>query len=207
MLGRLLSLPFLLAAVSSALFTVGMLGIYYDVVDLLVKAGYSPPTAALVFGSTWLVSAAGSLVFGLLADRFGPVRVLAGVVFACACGTLCLLGTTHPRYGAVCLVAFILLWGSTGNGFTQLLPAVFVERFGPTHLGTVLGVQFAIAGVIGALAPMITGLLVDRSGDYHVAITVSASATFVSAVLASLIGFGKSAPRFPGAVQHVTELK
>lgn len=206
-LGRLLSLPFLLAALSSALFTIGMLGIYYDVVDILVKAGYSPRSAALVFGSTWLVSGAGSLVFGLLADRFGPVRVLAAVVFACACGTLCLFGTPHPRYGVVCLVAFVVLWGSTGNGFTQLVPAVFVERFGPTHLGAVLGAQFAIAGVTGALAPMLTGLLVDRSGDYHVAIAVSASATLVSAVLASLIGFSQFVPRFPGAVHRVSQLK
>lgn len=206
-LGLLLSLPFLLAALSSALFTIGMLGIYYDVVDLLVKAGYSPRSAALVFGSTWLVSGVGALVFGLLADRFGPVRVLAAVVFACACGTLCLFGTPHPRYGVVCLVAFVVLWGSTGNGFTQLVPAVFVERFGPTHLGTLLGAQFAIAGVTGALAPMVTGLLVDRAGDYHVAIAVSASATFVSAVLASLIGFSKFVPGFPGAVHRVTQLK
>ena len=206
-LGLLLSLPFLIAALSSALFTVGMLGIYYDVVDLLVKAGYSQRSAAVVFGSTWLVSGAGSLVFGLLADRFGPVRVLVGVVFACACGTLCLFGTPHPRYGVVCLVAFVVLWGSTGNGFTQLIPAVFVERFGPNHLGTLLGAQFAIAGVAGALAPLTTGLLVDSSGDYHVAIALSASATFVSAALAFLLGFSRFAPRFPDAVQQVGELK
>lgn len=206
-LGRLLSLPFLLAALSSAFFTIGMLGVYYDVVDILVKAGYSPRSAALVFGSSWLVSGAGSPVFGLLADRFGPVRVLAGVVFACACGALCLFGTPQPGYGAVCLVGFVVLWGSTGSGFTQLIPAVLVERFGPTHLGSLLGAQFAIAGVAGALAPLGTGLLVDTSGDYHVAIAVSASATLVSAVLAFLIGFSKFVPRSPGVVQSAGEFK
>jgi predicted MFS family arabinose efflux permease len=198
LLRQLLSLTFLIAALSGLLFTIGMLGIYYDVVDLLVKAGYSPHAAALAFGSTWLVSGAGSLVFGVLADKFGPGRVLATLLFANACGTLFLFGTPEPRYGVVCLVAFILLWGSSANGFTQLIPVVFVERFGPSHLGTVVGAQFAIAGVSGALAPMLTGLLVDRSGSYQVAIAVSASATLLSAVLASSIGSSKVASRVSG---------
>lgn len=197
---QLLSPAFLLAALSGLLFTVGMLGIYYDVVDLLVKAGYSAHISALAFGSTWLLSGAGSLLFGFFADTFVPNRVLALVVLANACGTLLLIGTPHPRIGAVCLVGFILLWGTSANGFTQLIPAVLVERFGANHLGTVIGAQFAIAGA-GSLAPMLTGLLVDRSGNYRMAIAVSAAAMLLSAVLAFFIGAGKVADHLSGTVQ------
>jgi cyanate permease len=88
----------------------------------------------------------------------------------------------------VCLVGFILLWGASGNVFSQLIPAVLVERFGSRYLGTILGAQFAASGVAGSLAPMLTGLLVDRSGSYDMAIAVSASATVLSAALALAIG-------------------
>ena len=185
---QLLNSGFLIAALCGMFFTIGLLGIYYDVVDLLGRAGYSPHTSALAFGGTWLVSGAGSLVIGLLADRFAPGRVLAAVILISAAGTLFLYGAPAPRYGAVCLVGFILLWGASGNVFSQLIPAVLVERFGSRHLGTILGAQFAASGVAGSLAPMLTGLLVDRSGNYDMAIAVSASATVLSAALALAIG-------------------
>lgn len=186
--GQLLNGGFLIAALCGMLFTIGLLGIYYDVVDLLGRAGYSPHIAALAFGGTWLVSGAGSLVIGLLADRFAPGRVLASVILISAAGILLLYGAPAPRFGAVCLVGFILLWGACGNVFSQLIPAVLVERFGSRHLGTLLGAQLAASGVAGSLAPMLTGLLVDRSGSYDVAIAVSASATVLSAALALVIG-------------------
>lgn len=201
-LSQLLSPAFLLAALSGLLLSVGMLGIYYDVVDLLVKAGYSPRIASLAFGSTWLLSGAGSLVFGFLADKFGPVRVLATVILAGGCGTLFLFGTPEPRYGALCLVAFILLWGSSANGFNQLIPAVLVERFGPSRLGTIVGAQFALAGVAGSVAPILTGWLVDRSGNYRITIAVSGSAMLLSAVVASTIGFSKASSRCSGLLQR-----
>jgi len=185
---QLLNAGFLVAALCGMLFTIGLLGIYYDVVDLLGRAGYSPHIAVLAFGGTWLVSGAGSLVIGLLADRFAPARVLAAVILISAAGILFLYGAPAPRYGAVCLVAFILLWGASGNVFSQLIPAVLVERFGSRHLGTILGAQFAASGVAGSLAPMLTGLLVDRSGSYDLAIAVSVSATVLSAALALAIG-------------------
>jgi MFS family permease len=185
---QLLNAGFLVAALCGMLFTIGLLAIYYDVVDLLGRAGYSPHIAALAFGGTWLVSGAGSLVIGHLADRFAPARVLAAVILISAVGILFLYGAPAPRYGAVCLVAFILLWGASGNVFSQLIPAVLVERFGSRHLGTILGAQFAASGVAGSLAPMLTGLLVDRSGSYDLAIAVSVSATVLSAALALAIG-------------------
>lgn len=188
LLRQLLNAGFLIAALCGMLFTIGLLAIYYDVVDLLGRAGYSPRIAALAFGGTWLVSGAGSLVIGLLADRFAPARVLAAVILVSAAGILFLYGAPAPRYGVVCLVGFILLWGASGNVFTQLIPAVLVERFGSRHLGTILGAQFAASGVAGSLAPILTGLLVDRSGSYDMAIAVSVSATVLSAALALAIG-------------------
>jgi nitrate/nitrite transporter NarK len=50
-------------------------------------------------------------------------------------------------------------------------------------LGTLLGVQSAIAGIAGAAAPIATGLLYDRFRDYHAAIYASAAVTFVAFLL------------------------
>jgi MFS family permease len=172
---------------SCAMFSVGMSGIYYHVVSVLVKAGYSGHLAGLVFGATWLLSAFGSLVLGVIADRLGAKKILAAALLAGAVGTLSLLGAEDRVLGTACVVAFVVLWGTTANGAFQMVPVILAERFGSQHLGTLIGVQSAIAGIAGAAAPVITGLLYDRSGDYHLAIYLSASATFIAFVLASLI--------------------
>jgi len=181
--GYMLSPIFILATAGGVLFSVGMQGIYFHVVPLLVKAGYSPHLAGVAFGAAWLLSGLGSLVLGFVADKFDAKRVLAGSLLCCALGTLCLLGVSEMHVGVVCVGTFVLFWGTSTNSFGQLAPVILAERFGSKNLGTLIGIQFAIAGIAGAVAPIFTGLLYDKVGDYHLAIDFSALAIFTGFVL------------------------
>jgi MFS family permease len=184
---EMLSAVFLVATSGGALFALGMNGIYYHVVSVLLTSGYSMRTAGFVFGVSWVLSALGSLLLGWAADKAGVKRVLAGALLLCAFGTLCLLGAADVNAGIAYVVIFVVCWGGAANSAFQLIPVIFAEQFGTGNLGALIGVQSAIAGIIGAAAPITTGLLYDRFGDYRVAIAVSASVLAVAFFVVLLI--------------------
>jgi cyanate permease len=76
--------------------------------------------------------------------------------------------------GMACLVAFLVLWGSTANSANQFVPVILAERFGVAHLGALVGLQLTVMGVASAGAPMLTGALYDAFGNYRLPIYVSA---------------------------------
>jgi len=188
----LLSPAFMVATGTGALFNVGMASIYYHIVSVLVAAGYSTYTSGMVLGTTWILSALGSLVLGGVADRRGAESVLTGALLCCALGTAVLRGASDSYLGTASVLGFVLLWGSTANSVSQFLPVIFAERFGPNHLGMLLGVQSGIAGIASAAAPVATGWLYDRSNSYHGAIYFSACATLLAAVLMGVLLAWKS---------------
>jgi MFS family permease len=190
---QLSSPTFIITTASSALFAIGMGGVYYHVVSLLVKAGYSVHLAGLAFGASWLLTAIGSLALGAIADRVGVQRVLTSALFCCASGTLLLLGVRQTWIGVACVVAFVVLWGTPATSAYQFVPVIFAERFGSKNLGRLIGVQSAIMGIAGAAAPIGTGILYDKFNDYRIAVYLSAAALFVACVLALLINMTKCA--------------
>jgi MFS family permease len=157
--------------------------IYYHVVPLLVEAGYSSTSAGLALGISWLVTAFGSLAFSVVADRLGVKLALTGGLCCCALGTLFLLGAGTGTVGVVCVVAFVVLWGAPATSVYQSVPVIFGDFFGSRHLGTLIGVQSAIAGVAGAAAPIATGVLFDKLNAYRVPIYLSAAAMLLATVL------------------------
>jgi MFS family permease len=162
------------------MFAFGMQGIYFHVVPLLSNAGFSTHTAGVAFGATWLLSGLGSLGLGLLADRIGPKVTLASALVCCAVGTLLLLGAGQSIIGVICAVGFIVLWGLSLNCFGQLAPVIFAARVGSRRLGTLIGWQFASAGVAGAISPVVTGMMYDKFGGYAAAIDLNSVTVFAA---------------------------
>jgi MFS family permease len=184
---HLASATFILAIVGAAFAAIGMGAIYFHAVPVLIKAGYTAHLAGLLFGGTWLLSAVGSIALGALADRVGAKPALAAALLAGSLGTALLMGAGETGSGVACVWAFIFLWGATANAYGQLIPVVFAERLGLESLGTLMGLELASAGIAGAAAPVVTGLLYDRSGDYRLGILLSAFATFLAACVVLLI--------------------
>jgi MFS family permease len=193
-----LSPAFSLTIASSALFSMGMGGIYFHVVSVLVKGGYSAYWAGIIFGSTWVFSGLGSLGLGIMADRFGAKAILAAALLSCAIGPLFLLVTRDAGIGIASISAFVILWGTPANGIAQFIPIVFRERFGSANLGRLIGAQQAVAGVVGAITPIITGLLYDQFKDYHLAIYLSVSEMLIAFICVLLIRAPTSVDGAPG---------
>ena len=183
--GAVLFSPLYLALVaSSGLFALGMNGLQYHVVPVLIRAGLSVYASAWVFGATWLLSSLGSLLLGITADKLGPRKILAVALLCGACGTLFLLPANTSLIGITCVAAFVLLWGASANAAFQLVPIILAERFGARRLGSTVGIQAAAAGIVGAAGPIATGFIYDHTKSYAWAICLSAAATAAAFLVA-----------------------
>ncbi len=171
--GLLIAPAFALLCGAGAFAAFGMSGVYFHAVPILLKAGFTEHAAGIIFGASWILSALGSMVVGAISDRFGTARVLKASLLVGALGTLALGVAPSMHLGVVAAIVFIVLWGATANAVNQFVPILIVERFGPVHLGFLVGVQGAVMGVVGAFAPIVTGALYDRYASYAAAIAVS----------------------------------
>jgi len=177
-----MSWAYVWVVLSGALFAFGMQGIYFNVVPILGRAGYSLHVASIAYGATWLISGIGSLLLGVAADRLGSRAALLAGLLCCGFGTSMLAGASYWAFG------FVLLWGASVNSFGQLAPVLLVERYGASHLGTLIGIQFTTAGIAGAVSPLWIGYSYDSVGNYLPAIVVSAAAIFAAAAMIPFFG-------------------
>jgi len=141
--------------------------------DIVNEAG----TAILTVFS--LSGAAGTLVGGFLADRFGRVRVLAA---GYALATLAAAGFAVAPSPALAGVAAGLF------GFALFVPfslhVTLSHSYLPRHLGTASGVTLGLATSFGGIVTPALGALADGLGPQSVflAITAALAAAFVCAL-------------------------
>ena len=145
----------------------------------LVKAqGFSLPMMGVLAGLVYLLSAACALLFGHLADwwmRAGAsshqVRMTM-IVASCVIGTgsmlACALGNAHVAIAA--LLVFPLANGLCGFNFY----AIGQTLAGPHAAGKWVGVQNAIGSSSGIVAPIFTGMVIDRTGSFSMAFFAAA---------------------------------
>jgi MFS family permease len=127
---------------------------------LMRHFGMSTGTAGLLGSLTLLASAAGGLMFGLIADRFGRVKALMGSiliysVFTAACG----LSQTIAQ-----LALFRVLLGLGMGGEWATGAALVAETWPSEHRGKALGIMQSSWAVGYALAAAITALVMPRLG-------------------------------------------
>ncbi len=127
---------------------------------LMSHFGMSTGTAGLLGSLTLLASAAGGLLFGVIADRFGRVKALMGSiliysVFTAACG----LSQTIWQ-----LALFRVLLGLGMGGEWATGAALVAETWPSEHRGKALGIMQSSWAVGYALAAGITALAMPRLG-------------------------------------------
>jgi MFS family permease len=145
----------------------------------LVKAqGYSLTAMAELGGLVYVLSAVISLGAGALADRWmargassNRVRkTLMGAASAVSivCMLMCALG------GPKLAIAGLVL-SSLGNGLGSFnLYAIGQTLAGPVAAGKWIGLQNCIGNISGIVAPIITGLIIDATGQFSLAFLVAA---------------------------------
>jgi len=159
---------------------------------LVQQRGFSIATMTLVATVSYLAQAASAVTTGWLCDRhiargghedrtFRLVSVLGiGLVGAAIVG-IALAQDTQT------LVAFLILAGIGCGPCSVTLYAVAQIFAGPRAAGTYVGVQNACGNMAGIIAPIVTGMIIDRTGSFlnafYVAATVCAAGVACWAVL------------------------
>ena len=157
------------------LLTSGVMGLYSYVVPFLTSMGYSSKLAALIFGSLGIAGIVGFPICGVIADRYGARRVLLMGIPVCALGVAILL-LADKGVGLVIPVLFVIMWGSTFNLSSQLSPLLLADLLGERYFSFLLGLKNLIAGLISAVAPVITGWILDVEKSYSTVFKVWAMA-------------------------------
>lgn len=141
--------------------------------------GYSGQYMSSLIGIAAGLGIPSTLLFGMLADRFDNRRLLWFAIGGQAMSFL-LLWTQPP--GAL-FGGAILLFGFAGGGLLPVYASFIGRLFGPASFGSVMGLAGVVGLPFGAGAPIVAGVIRDRSGSYEDALLTFAVAFLVSAVV------------------------
>ena len=155
---------------------------------LVKERGLSVEQMAKLGGLIYLVYAASSLSVGWLADRWiragasvnrarKTVMILGPLVMA---ASLAAAAVGNLLASEIALFCAGLAFGTLPNQF-----AIGQTLAGHRNAGKWIGIQNALGNTAGIIAPVITGLIVDRTGHYYWAFVVAACV-----VAAGIIGWG-----------------
>lgn len=124
--------------------------------QLIADAGFSASSGSRVSALASIAGIIGGILLGVLAQRFGPIRLTAGMMIGLACA-LTALGFVPARLELLVPVAtaggFFLF--SAAAGFYATLASAFGDATRATGSGFVIGV----GRVSSALGPIVAGFL------------------------------------------------
>jgi MFS family permease len=160
------------------LFAGSSLGLGPHFVAYLTGIGYTASFAATVVSLYLLMTTAGILLGGPIADRFTSRTALLGTYTLASLGSVALLAAVHPIVLAVSVIAAGFAWGS----LAVQMPLVMIESLGVRRLGSVLGVTGIFYTLGAAISPIATGRIFDVTGSYLIAIGAFAVFLFICAL-------------------------
>jgi MFS family permease len=153
----------------------------------LVKArGFSLPQMAELGGVIYLVYACAAQAVGWFSDRWmaagassNRVRktyLVSAHVGLAVCMLACAIG------GPIISIASLLAAGVCFGFSTANVYAVGQTLAGPHATGKWVGVQNCIGNSAGILAPIVTGFVVDRTGQFSLAFLIAAGLSLIGAL-------------------------
>lgn len=165
-----------------AMFTIGFFLISVHLVAFLTDKGYSSLVAASVIGLQGFVNIVGTLVGGVVGDRWGREKTLTlsiGIFIGC----IVLLNIAGWIMSPIILYAFAVVYGiGFGMAFPTLMASA-ADLFQGKQFGSILGV-IALGGYFGAaLGAWMGGYFFDLTRDYRVNFVVAALVMMISAAL------------------------
>jgi MFS family permease len=134
-------------------------------VPYALDLGIDRLAAAASLGAIALAGFFGQFFFGSLSDRLPDPKYSAMLGYlVMAAGLAVLLSATSVEG----LFAYALIFGFGYGCLGPILPIIASGRFGRESIGSVYGVlNFFVAGVGGALGPIVGGVLYDALGSYR----------------------------------------
>ncbi|WP_413113336.1 OFA family MFS transporter [Thaumasiovibrio sp. DFM-14] len=139
--------------------------------------------AAYLVGILAVFNTGGRVVMGVLSDKIGGIRTLM-IAFVLQGINMVLFATYDSSImmmvGAAC----------AGVGYGTLLavfPSLTTDFYGLKNYGTNFGVLYTAWGISGVIGPIIAAIVVDSTGNFNLAYTISAAMIAVCVVLALII--------------------
>jgi MFS family permease len=150
---------------------------------LVKQQGYSIDAMAWTGAAVYVLAAVFNIIGGQVADwwltqgasvnRVRKTMVIGAGIVGCGCMLACALG------GARTAVAGLLAYSlSAGLGSFGAF-AAGQTLAGPRAAAKWMGIQNGVSGLSGVAGPMVTGVLIDATGDYRAAFLVSAAVALV----------------------------
>jgi MFS family permease len=138
-------------------------GPIFHMVSYAIGCGIPAMAAVSIYSLEGLSGLGGRLLLGVLADRFGPKRVLVAglLVQAFAIGTYLFVNRLGEFY------ALSLVFGTAYGGVMPLYAVLAREYFSARIMGTVLGASTMVASMGMAFGPWAGGFIFDSFNSYH----------------------------------------
>jgi MFS family permease len=151
-------------------------------IPFFTDQGLSSATAVTATTTLFISGALGSLIFGLLAERFGikPVLTLNYVLTGVGFGLLLLV---HAPIGAILWGAFM---GIVQGGGQTLNQVIFPDYFGRGSLGAIRGAVTPITLGANASGPLVAAIAFDATGSYFAIFAIFGFFRVASALLVVL---------------------
>jgi MFS transporter, OFA family, oxalate/formate antiporter len=146
----------------------------------LIERGIDPTIAATIVSTFSLLSAAATVVCGVL-PRAMPMRYqLAATGAILTLGIIVMLGVRSAAQGYLAAGVF----GFGIGGVLTLLPIAWADYFGRTHFGAIRGIALPAQVLAQAAGPLLSGALRDMTGNYRLALQSFAVLAALSVIAA-----------------------
>lgn len=168
---------FWMLSIAFAFVSLACMGIVVHQIAYLKKSvGFSASTAAQVATAMTIISLAGRLGFGYLADFVDKKKLLAIAYLLIGLGVLSIASVQSQWQVVFYLVLFSPGWGAS----IALRPVLQAEYFGLRAFGGIQGLTFLVSSAGSVAGPIFVGAVYDSSGDYRPAFLITAVAALIA---------------------------
>ena len=145
----------------------------------ITDTGFSAGEAAAVLSLMGIVTIAGRVVMGIVADRIGRKNGCIICLF-CQLGAMIWLVWAQDLW---VFYVFAVVYGFAYAGMSTVMAAIVSDTFGLSRIGAILGVLELGFGAGAALGPAIGGFIFDVTNSYDIAFLIGAFAMLIATLL------------------------
>jgi len=142
--------------------------------------------AGVVVSAYWAAFTGGRILFGFVANRFDPVRLLPILLAAMLAGTVLFWWNPLPAFG----ISGLFILGFAEAPAFPLLMTGTRRRVGPAHAENAVGLQMLSSGIASAILPGLVGTAARYLGLH--AIPMSLFALAALALILNLLSLPKN---------------
>ena len=176
------SAPFLALTSANALACLAAFAVLINLVPMLIEQGMSRNLAAVALGLGGVGQVIGRLGYARFAAATSVRVRTVSVIAALAAATAALAVAPDS---AVVLIGLGMVLGLARGIYTLIQATAITDRWGPTGYGTLNGILTAPALVAAASAPFVGATLAHLLGGYSAAFLVLAGLAALAAILAA----------------------